>query len=182
MAQAMTVGRAAQAAGLTRKAVRLYEERGLLPPAQRTAAGYRLYNQDDVDTLTFIRRARALDLPWTTSAPSSPSAAPVPPRAEPYGIYSTPGSRRSTTPLPNCWRCVRASPPVGTPPWQPIPSRNRTDRSARSSNGEVAAQGPSCLTELLMAALRTGGSRAFAEWPLVAANVQSDWADRSSDG
>ena len=63
MAQAMTVGRAAQAAGLTRKAVRLYEERGLLPPAQRTAAGYRLYNQDDVDTLTFIRRARALDLP-----------------------------------------------------------------------------------------------------------------------
>ena len=59
MAQAMTVGRAAQAAGLTRKAVRLYEERGLLPPAQRTAAGYRLYNQDDVDTLTFIRRARA---------------------------------------------------------------------------------------------------------------------------
>ena len=57
MAQAMTVGRAAQAAGLTRKAVRLYEERGLLPPAQRTAAGYRLYNQDDVDTLTFIRRA-----------------------------------------------------------------------------------------------------------------------------
>jgi DNA-binding transcriptional MerR regulator len=54
---------AAQAAGLTRKAVRLYEDRGLLPPAPRTAAGYRLYGQDDVDTLTFIRRARALDLP-----------------------------------------------------------------------------------------------------------------------
>lgn len=63
MAATMTVGQAAQAAGLTRKAVRLYEERGLLPPAPRTAAGYRQYEQDDVDTLTFIRRARTLDLP-----------------------------------------------------------------------------------------------------------------------
>lgn len=63
MATSMTVGQAAQAAGLTRKAVRLYEERGLLPPAPRTAAGYRLYHQENVDTLTFIRRARALDLP-----------------------------------------------------------------------------------------------------------------------
>lgn len=62
MAGTMTVGQAAQAAGLTRKAVRLYEHRGLLPPALRTPAGYRLYNQEDVDTLTFIRRARALDL------------------------------------------------------------------------------------------------------------------------
>jgi DNA-binding transcriptional MerR regulator len=62
MAATMTVGQAAQAAGLTRKAVRLYEERGLLPPAPRTMAGYRLYDQDDIDALTFIRRARALDL------------------------------------------------------------------------------------------------------------------------
>ena len=63
MSGTMTVGQAAEAAGLTRRAVRLYEQRGLLPSAQRTAAGYRLYDRDDVDTLTFIRRARALDLP-----------------------------------------------------------------------------------------------------------------------
>ena len=63
MAATMTVGQAAQAAGLTRKAVRLYEARGLLPPAPRTPAGYRQYGQDDIDALTFIRRARALDLP-----------------------------------------------------------------------------------------------------------------------
>lgn len=62
MGGTMTVGQAARAAGLTRRAVRLYEERGLLPCAPRTAAGYRLYDSDDVDTLTFIRRARALDL------------------------------------------------------------------------------------------------------------------------
>ncbi|MEE1671444.1 MerR family DNA-binding protein [Streptomyces sp. WAC07094] len=62
MATTMTVGQAAEATGLTRKAVRMYESRGLLPPTTRTAAGYRLYDQDHIDTLTFIRRARALDL------------------------------------------------------------------------------------------------------------------------
>ncbi|MEU0510978.1 MULTISPECIES: MerR family DNA-binding protein [Amycolatopsis] len=59
----LTVGQAAKAAGLTRRAVRLYEERGLMRSAPRTAAGYRVYDQDDIDTLIFIRRARALDLP-----------------------------------------------------------------------------------------------------------------------
>ncbi|MFE7968114.1 heavy metal-responsive transcriptional regulator [Streptomyces cellulosae] len=58
----MTIGQAAQAAGLTRKAIRIYEAKGLLPTAKRTAAGYRLYSADDVELLTFIRRARALGL------------------------------------------------------------------------------------------------------------------------
>ena len=58
----MTIGQAAHAAGLTRKAVRLYEAKGLLSPAERTAAGYRLYTPGDVKLLTFIRRARTLGL------------------------------------------------------------------------------------------------------------------------
>jgi MerR family transcriptional regulator, copper efflux regulator len=62
VAKTMTVGQVAKVAGLSRRAVRLYEERGLLPSAPRTAAGYRLYDHHDVDTLIFIRRARALDL------------------------------------------------------------------------------------------------------------------------
>ncbi|WP_409473638.1 MerR family DNA-binding transcriptional regulator [Streptomyces sp. HC307] len=40
---ALTIGQAAKAAGVTRKAMRVYEARGLLPAAERTAAGYRLY-------------------------------------------------------------------------------------------------------------------------------------------
>ncbi|MGW3935202.1 MerR family DNA-binding protein [Streptomyces sp. NBC_00024] len=56
----MSIGQAAQAAGLTPKAVRIYEAKGLLPKAERSAASYRLYGWDDVDLLTFIRRARAL--------------------------------------------------------------------------------------------------------------------------
>lgn len=57
-----TIGQAGRAAGLTRKAIRVYEQRGLLAPTARTAAGYRLYSDDDVDTLRFIRRARCLGL------------------------------------------------------------------------------------------------------------------------
>ncbi|SON59816.1 HTH-type transcriptional regulator HmrR [Mycobacterium simulans] len=58
----LTIGAAARAAGVTRKAVRVYEAKGLLPAATRTVNGYRLYDKCDVDLLTFIRRARALGL------------------------------------------------------------------------------------------------------------------------
>lgn len=58
----MTVGAAAEAAGVSGKAVRLWESRGLLPPAQRTEAGYRLFTEEDVGVLRFIRQAKALDL------------------------------------------------------------------------------------------------------------------------
>lgn len=58
----LTIGAAAEAAGLTRKAVKVYEAKGLLPRAERTSAGYRLYDQHDIELLTFIRRARTLGL------------------------------------------------------------------------------------------------------------------------
>ena len=58
----LTIGQAAAAAGVTRKAVRVYEAKGLLAPADRTPTGYRLYEQRDVELLTFIRRARTLGL------------------------------------------------------------------------------------------------------------------------
>lgn len=58
----LTIGQAAEAAGVTRKAVRVYEARGLLPAAERTTAGYRLYSERDVELMTFIRRARTLGL------------------------------------------------------------------------------------------------------------------------
>src|SRR6266511_2889158 len=62
MERRLTIGKAAQAAGLTRKAVRVYEARGLLPSTQRSDSGYRLYDHHDIEVLTFIRRARSLGL------------------------------------------------------------------------------------------------------------------------
>lgn len=58
----MTVGAAAQAAGVSAKAVRLWESKGLLPPAERTEAGYRLFTDDDLAVLRFIRQAKTLGL------------------------------------------------------------------------------------------------------------------------
>ncbi len=57
-----TIGAAAAAAGLSPKAVRMYEIRGLLPPPARAANGYRVYTDDDVSRLRFIAAARRLGL------------------------------------------------------------------------------------------------------------------------
>ncbi|WP_296944953.1 Cu(I)-responsive transcriptional regulator [uncultured Massilia sp.] len=54
------IGEAAKASGVTAKMIRHYEAIGLLPPARRTDAGYRLYGGQDVRVLQFIHRSRLL--------------------------------------------------------------------------------------------------------------------------
>ena len=44
--------------GLTPRAIRYYEEIGLLAPAARSGGDYRLYDPDDLDRLRFIRGLR----------------------------------------------------------------------------------------------------------------------------
>ena len=56
------IGEAAKAAGVTARAVRLYESKGLLPASGRSPSGYRLLTHEAVETLSFIRRARNLGL------------------------------------------------------------------------------------------------------------------------
>ncbi|MCZ9880327.1 heavy metal-responsive transcriptional regulator [Arthrobacter sp. B2a2-09] len=58
----MRIGEAAQAAGMTSKALRFYEEHGLLPVAERNANGYRDYAAETINRLDFIRRGRAAGL------------------------------------------------------------------------------------------------------------------------
>lgn len=58
----LTVGRVAKQAGLSPKAVRLYEANGLIAEAERTSAGYRAYSEQALPELHFIRQAQALGL------------------------------------------------------------------------------------------------------------------------
>lgn len=54
------IGEAANLTGLSAKMIRHYEAIGLIPEPARTSAGYRLYNDQDLHRLRFIKRARAL--------------------------------------------------------------------------------------------------------------------------
>lgn len=56
----MNIGQAAKASGISAKMIRYYESIGLLNNAQRTDAGYRVYSQADIKTLSFLRHARDL--------------------------------------------------------------------------------------------------------------------------
>lgn len=54
----LTIGKLAKAAGVSTPTIRYYEEIGLLPPADRSESGQRIYGSDDLERLTFIRRCR----------------------------------------------------------------------------------------------------------------------------
>jgi DNA-binding transcriptional MerR regulator len=58
----MRIGELAEAAGTTSKALRFYEERGLIPRPERTSTGYRDYTPEAVTRIHFIRRGQAAGL------------------------------------------------------------------------------------------------------------------------
>lgn len=55
----MNISQAGARSGLPPKTIRFYEEIGLITPT-RQANGYRVFSQDDLHKLAFLRRARAL--------------------------------------------------------------------------------------------------------------------------
>ena len=56
----LTIGRLAKQARVNRETVRYYEQRRLLPRPSRSAAGYRVFSDDAVRRLRFIRHAKML--------------------------------------------------------------------------------------------------------------------------
>lgn len=78
-----TIGQLAKNTGTKSVTIRYYEKKGLLPPPQRSASGYRLYREQDQERLQFIRRGRALGFDLQTieellEIAASPNASCVP--------------------------------------------------------------------------------------------------------
>lgn len=59
----MRIGEAAELTNLETSAIRYYESHGIVPAPQRTPAGYRDYDDNNVELLQFVRRLRSLQLP-----------------------------------------------------------------------------------------------------------------------
>ena len=58
----LTVSKLADRAGTSADTVRYYERIGLLPETERSASGYRLYGEEAVGRLQFIKRAQRFGL------------------------------------------------------------------------------------------------------------------------
>jgi DNA-binding transcriptional MerR regulator len=54
-------GDAAALVGLSLRTIRHYEEVGLVPPSGRSAGGFRLYTDGDVERLRFVKDMKPLD-------------------------------------------------------------------------------------------------------------------------
>jgi len=57
---ALTIGQFAKAVGVNIQTIRYYERRRLLAPYARTSSKYRLYGDEEVNRLRFIKNAQAL--------------------------------------------------------------------------------------------------------------------------
>jgi len=56
----LTIGRLAKEAGLGIETVRFYERQGLIEPPPRTDSNYRMYPEEEITRLKFIKRAKNL--------------------------------------------------------------------------------------------------------------------------
>jgi DNA-binding transcriptional MerR regulator len=55
------IGEAAAQTGLSLRTIRFYEEVGLVPPSGRTAGGFRLYTDQDIERLGLVKDLKPLD-------------------------------------------------------------------------------------------------------------------------
>lgn len=60
MKRQLFIGSVARELGLNPKTIRYYEDIGLLPEADRTGSGYRVYSPEIVNRLKFIKQAQRL--------------------------------------------------------------------------------------------------------------------------
>ena len=62
----MRIGDLARECSVNPKTIRYYESFGLLPKAARAPSGHRMYSEQDLQRLRFIRRAKQIGLPLSS--------------------------------------------------------------------------------------------------------------------
>ncbi len=62
VSERIRIGELAKRTGCSIDAIRYYEREGLLPPAPRSEGNFRLYGEEAVERLQFIRHCRSLDM------------------------------------------------------------------------------------------------------------------------
>jgi MerR family copper efflux transcriptional regulator len=60
LSEAHQIGEVAEMVGLSLRTIRHYEEVGLVPPSGRTAGGFRLYTDSDVERLRLVKLMKPL--------------------------------------------------------------------------------------------------------------------------
>ena len=58
-----SIGAAARMSGVTIETIRYYEREGIVPEAERSVSGWRLYAMADIGRLRFIKRCREFGFP-----------------------------------------------------------------------------------------------------------------------
>ena len=61
----LTVNKVAKATGVSADTVRYYESRGLIDPPARSDSGYRLFEEQVIDRVAFIKRAQGVGFTLT---------------------------------------------------------------------------------------------------------------------
>jgi DNA-binding transcriptional MerR regulator len=59
-AQRYQIGEVAERTGVTQRTLRFYEEKGLLNPPERMDGGFRVYSEEDVQRIEYIRQLQQL--------------------------------------------------------------------------------------------------------------------------
>ena len=60
-AEHVQIGDVAERTGLSLRTIRWYEEVGLVPPSARSAGGFRLYTDADIERLEIVKRMKPLE-------------------------------------------------------------------------------------------------------------------------
>ncbi len=62
----MRINQVAKLTGLTKKAIRYYEEKGLIKPLTDESNGYKIYLEQDIDELKMVSFLRNIGMPVAT--------------------------------------------------------------------------------------------------------------------